>query len=84
MPNENDVNQIAHTAESMAESLLPALLPVDPLIKLLVTGIIRAHFNATRTWPSADEVKAALPVGWQKLQGTWDGYVPSGDGSLTA
>ncbi len=38
--------------------------------------------NATKTWPTEAEVRAALPVDYQKLQDAWAAWRPSGDGSL--
>lgn len=80
--NEKDTVQTALTAEGLAEGLLPALIPFSPAVKLLIVGIVRAHYNATRTWPSEAEVRAALPAGWQQLQQEWAGWTPSGDGTL--
>jgi hypothetical protein len=76
-----DPNQIAGVAERVAESVLPVLAPFHPLIALVTTAII-AHFNATKTWPTEEQVRAAIPADYQKLQDVWAGWKPSGDGSL--
>lgn len=80
--DEQTVEQIAAQTENLVEQYMPILLPFNPIIKWVTSGIIRAHYNATRKWPSPAEVKAALPVDLQKLQETWGAWTPSGDGSL--
>jgi hypothetical protein len=76
-----DPNQIAAVVENAVESAIPALAPFAPLIALVRTAIV-AHFNATQTFPTEAEIMAAVPADWQKLQQTWQGWKPSGDGTL--
>lgn len=76
-----DPNQIATVVEGVAEGLVPALAPFHPLIAL-VTSVVIAHFNATKTWPTEEQVRAALPVDYQKLVDLWTAWKPSGDGTL--
>lgn len=76
-----DPNQIAGVAERVAESLYPPLAPFHPLIALVATAII-AHFNATGKFPTEEQIRAAIPADYQKLQDVWTGWKPSGDGSL--
>lgn len=75
-----DPKQIADVGERIAESLIPGLAPFHPLISLVMTAII-AHFNATKTFPTEEQVRAAIPADWQKLEDTWASWKPSGDGS---
>jgi hypothetical protein len=72
---------IATGTKTAAEIALPVLLPFDPLITLVMVAIM-AHFNATRTWPTAAEVQAALPADYQALVAGWAAWKPSGDGSM--
>lgn len=76
-----DVTQTVGAVERLAEAALPVLAPFHPLIALVTTAIM-AHFNATKAWPTEAQVRAALPVDYQKLQDVWAGWTPSGDGSL--
>jgi hypothetical protein len=76
-----DVNQTAAAVERVAEAALPVLAPFHPLIALVTTAVI-AHFNATGKFPTEEQVRAALPADYQKLQDVWAGWKPSGDGSL--
>lgn len=76
-----DPIQTAAIAERVVESLVPVLAPFHPLIALVTTAVI-AHFNVAKTWPTEEQVRAAIPVDYQKLVGTWDAWKPSGDGSL--
>lgn len=78
-----DANETAAVVERVAEAALPVLAPFHPLIALVTTAII-AHFNATKTWPTEEQVRAALPLDYQKLVDVWAGWKPSGDGSLPA
>jgi len=71
----------AVTVEKVAEALVPAIAPFDPLISLITTAII-AHFNATKVWPTADQVTAALPPDYNKFVANWAAWKPSGDGSI--
>ena len=61
---------IASTAVGVVEAVVPGVAPFDPLISLILTAI-RAHFNATGTFPTEAEVNAALPADYQKLVTTW-------------
>lgn len=76
-----DANQTAGAVERIVENLVPVLAPFHPLIALVTTAVI-AHFNATKTWPTEEQVRAAIPVDYQKLQDVWAGWKPSGDGTL--
>lgn len=81
-----DANQIAQGAglvEAGLEAAVPVLAPFHPLIAL-VTAVVVAHFQATKTWPTEEQVRAALPADYMKLQAVWSGWKPSGDGSLPA
>lgn len=81
MPDSSTVGAIVGAAEATAESLVPVLAPFDPLIALITTAII-AHFQAVKSWPTPDQVRAALPADYARLQATWNAWKPSGDGSL--
>lgn len=83
MPNEVQVGQGVGLAIAGAEALVPILAPFHPLIALVTTAVI-AHFNATKTWPTEAEVRAALPADYAKLTDTWSAWRPSGDGTLPA
>jgi hypothetical protein len=78
-----DPNETAAVVERVAEMALPVLAPFHPLIALVTTAII-AHFNATGKFPTEEQVRAALPVDYQKLQDVWTNWKQSGDGSLPA
>jgi hypothetical protein len=81
MPDPTTVSGITAAARIGAEVALPALAPFDPLIALISTAII-AHFNATKTWPTPEQVQAALPADYQQLVLDWNAWKPSGDGTL--
>ncbi len=76
-----DSNQNADTIERVVEGFIPGLAPFHPLIALVSTAII-AHFRATGTFPTEEQIRAAIPADWQKLTDTWAAWKPSGDGSL--
>jgi hypothetical protein len=79
-----DTNQAAAGAaagEAALEAVVPVLAPFHPLIALVTTAVI-AHFNATKTWPTEEQVRAAVPADYQKLVDVWGGWKPSGDGTL--
>lgn len=76
-----DPEQTVAAVERVAEMAIPVLAPFHPLIALVTTAVM-AHFNATKTWPTEEQVRAALPVDYQQLQDTWSAWKPSGDGSL--
>lgn len=81
MPNPTQIEQGAGLALAGAEALLPGLAPFHPLIALVTTAVT-AHFNATKTWPTEAQVRAALPIDYAKLTDIWAAWKPSGDGSL--
>lgn len=70
-------------AATAAAAVIPGVAAFVPLIELLLTAI-RAHFNATGEFPTEEQVKAAVPLRAREIQALWSGYVPSGDGSLSA
>jgi hypothetical protein len=75
------VPAVASAIVAGAEIAVPALLPFNPLLLLLLTAI-KAHFNAVGTFPTPEQLAAALPADWQALQATWANWTPSGDGSI--
>ena len=81
MPDPNTIAAGVAAAEAVAEAAVPVLAPFHPLIALVTTAVI-AHFNATKTWPTEEQVRAAVPVDYQRLVDTWAAWRPSGDGSL--
>lgn len=83
MSTPEQIAQGASVAKTIAETMIPALVPFDPLISLVMTAIT-AHFNATKTWPTEEQVRAALPADYQKLINDWASWKPSGDGTLPA
>ena len=79
-----DATQAGQTVglvESVVEGAVPVLAPFHPLIALVSTAII-AHFLATKTWPTEEQIRAAIPADYLKLTDTWAAWKPSGDGSL--
>jgi hypothetical protein len=82
-PTPEQIAEGASIVKTVAEAALPVLVPFDPLISLVMTAIT-AHFNATKTWPTEEQVRAALPADYKKLVDDWSAWKPSGDGSLPA
>lgn len=76
-----DPIDVATGLERIVEAAVPVLAPFHPLIALVMTAVV-AHFQATKTWPTEEQVRAAIPVDYQKLQDTWAAWRPSGDGTL--
>ena len=76
-------SQAAGIAEVALEAAVPVLAPFHPLFALVSTAII-AHFLATKTWPTEEEIRAAIPADYMKLTATWQAWQPSGDGTLLA
>ena len=72
---------VATAAVAAAEMAVPALLAFNPLFALVLTAI-KAHYNATGTWPTEAEVIAAVPDEFKTLMASVTSWVPSGDGSL--
>lgn len=66
---------------AVAEALVPGLLAFNPLFAIMLTAI-KAHYNATQTWPTEAEILAAVPDGVREVFTTWSGWKPSGDGTL--
>ena len=66
----NTVENVAETAATVAEAMVPGVAPFSPIIGLVLTAI-KAHFNATGTWPTEAEVMAAVPADYMELQDVW-------------
>lgn len=82
-PAPSMVPAVAGAAVAAAEAAVPMLLAFNPLFALLLTAI-KAHYNATGTWPTEAEVTAAVPTEYQAVLQTWQSWKPSGDGTLPA
>lgn len=56
---------------------LMAILAIEqasmPLI-LMVLGIIKAHVNATGTFPSEEQIIAAIPIKAEAIKDLWAGW----------
>lgn len=73
---------IAAAGVATVEAVVPALLAFNPLFALILTAI-KAHYNATGTWPTEQELTAALPADISALQASWAAWRPSGDGTFS-
>jgi hypothetical protein len=74
-----DVSSMAGTAAAVAEAVVPGVAPFEPLISLVLTAI-RAHYNASQTWPTEAQVLAALPADYLTLQNTWAAWTAAHPG----
>lgn len=70
MADPEQVIGAVETAIPVVEALVPGVVPFAPLIALVMTAI-KAHYNATQTWPTAEQVQAAIPVDLQAVKDVW-------------
>jgi hypothetical protein len=82
-PTQEQIATAVSLAKTALEAAVPIVAPFDPLIVLAMTAM-QAHFNATKTWPTQEEVEAALPADYLSLVSEWAAWKPSGDGTLAS